>query len=207
MSRTINCWFIRCPFLFFSSCERQLYKRLCLSIHLSVHPSVRPSILQDFIPYRGRCPASPQENQGESRAGQGNRWPFDAFGLLISMSLQFLSISSSPFPITSFLLFISQFPFKAFPPFALCAPPPKPSFKFLSTLPSLYSLYRFFFCFLGSGPNSGWSPVEWGDFRYVCSFVHLFVCSSIHPSPPLGHPARPEAQTSRPEAQPARPEA
>ena len=30
-------------------------------------------ILQDFVPYRGRCPASPHENQGESRAGQGNR--------------------------------------------------------------------------------------------------------------------------------------
>ena len=40
-------------------------------------------ILQDFVPYGGRCPASPHENQGESRAGQGNRWPFDAFGLLI----------------------------------------------------------------------------------------------------------------------------
>ena len=30
-------------------------------------------ILQDFVPYRGRCPAFPHENQGESRAGQGNR--------------------------------------------------------------------------------------------------------------------------------------
>ena len=30
-------------------------------------------ILQDFVPYRGRCPACPHENQGESRAGQGNR--------------------------------------------------------------------------------------------------------------------------------------
>ena len=44
-------------------------------------------ILQDFVPYRGRCPASPHENQGESRAGQGNRWPFDAFGLLINPCL------------------------------------------------------------------------------------------------------------------------
>ena len=40
-------------------------------------------ILQDFVPYRGRYPASPHENQGKSRAGQGNRRPFDAFGLLI----------------------------------------------------------------------------------------------------------------------------
>ena len=52
---------------------------------LSVCPSVPPSgpssqagwtenlpILQDFVPYRGRCPTSPHENQGESRAGQGN---------------------------------------------------------------------------------------------------------------------------------------
>ena len=30
-------------------------------------------ILQDFVPYWGRCLASPHENQGESRAGQGNR--------------------------------------------------------------------------------------------------------------------------------------
>ena len=30
-------------------------------------------ILQDFVPYQGRCPACPHENQGESRAGQGNR--------------------------------------------------------------------------------------------------------------------------------------
>ena len=30
-------------------------------------------ILQDFVPYQGRCPASPLENQGESKAGQGNR--------------------------------------------------------------------------------------------------------------------------------------
>ena len=29
-------------------------------------------ILQDFVPYRGRCPACPLENQGESRAGQEN---------------------------------------------------------------------------------------------------------------------------------------
>ena len=30
-------------------------------------------ILQDFVPYRGRCPASPHENQGERKVGQGNR--------------------------------------------------------------------------------------------------------------------------------------
>ena len=30
-------------------------------------------ILQDFVPYRGCCPASTHENQGERRAGQGNR--------------------------------------------------------------------------------------------------------------------------------------
>ena len=28
-------------------------------------------ILQDFVPYRGRCPACPHENQGESRVEQG----------------------------------------------------------------------------------------------------------------------------------------
>ena len=30
-------------------------------------------ILQDFVPYWGRCPAPPHENQEESKAGQGNR--------------------------------------------------------------------------------------------------------------------------------------
>ena len=50
------------------------------------------------------------------------------------------------------------------------------------------------FHFLDSGPDRGQSPVEWGDFTFVCP-------------PPQGHPARPEAQPARPEAQPARPEA
>ena len=56
-----------------------------------------------------------------------------------------------------------------------------------------------YFHFLGSGPDRGRSPVEWGDFPSVRSYVR--------PSPPLGHPARPEAQPARPKAQPARPEA
>ena len=46
--------------------------------------------------------------------------------------------------------------------------------------------------FLGSGPNRGQSPVEWGDFPFVSPFVRL--------SPPLGHPARPETQPAMPEA-------
>ena len=50
------------------------------------------------------------------------------------------------------------------------------------------------FNFLGSSPNRGPSPVEWGDFPSVRSFVL---------SPPLGHPARSEAQSTRSEALPA----
>ena len=46
------------------------------------------------------------------------------------------------------------------------------------------------FCsFLGSGPDRGQSPVEWGDFSVrlsVCPFVHL----SVRTSPPLGHQSR-----------------
>ena len=38
-------------------------------------------ILQDFVPYWGRCPASPMKTE-KSRAGQRNRWPFDTFGRL-----------------------------------------------------------------------------------------------------------------------------
>ena len=64
--------------------------------------------------------------------------------------------------------------------------------------PNLFFLTPFF-PFLGSGPDRGRSPVEWGDFPSVRSFVRPF--------PPLGHPARPEAQPARPEAQPAIPEA
>ena len=45
------------------------------------------SILQDFVPYQGGCPASPHENQGESRAGQGNCWPFDTFGQLFHIQI------------------------------------------------------------------------------------------------------------------------
>ena len=72
--------------------------------------------------------------------------------------------------------------------------------------------WRQFFFFLSSGPNRGRSPVEWGDFPFVCSFVRSsvrpFVRPFVHLSvPPLGQPARPEAQPARPEAQPARPEA
>ena len=63
----------------------------------------------------------------------------------------------------------------------------------------VYFKYVSMILFLGSGPDRGRSPVEWGDFPYVRS--------SVCTSPPLGHPARPEAQPARPEAQPARPEA
>ena len=47
----------------------------------------------------------------------------------------------------------------------------------------------------GSGPNRGRSPVERGDFPYVCT--------SVHPPPLLA--IQSEAQPARPEAQPARP--
>ena len=46
--------------------------------------------------------------------------------------------------------------------------------------------------FLGSGPNWGRSPVEWGDFPFVHPPIRTFICP-----PPLGHQARPEAQPAR----------
>ena len=67
------------------------------------------------------------------------------------------------------------------------------------SLALLYFLLSFHGGRQGSGPDRGQSPVEWGDFPFVCSYVR--------PSPPLGHPARPEAQPARPEAQPVMPEA
>ena len=55
------------------------------------------------------------------------------------------------------------------------------------------------FSFLGSGPDRGRSPVEWGDFPFVRRFIH----PSVRPFPPLGQPAMPEAQPARSETQPA----
>ena len=45
----------------------------------------------------------------------------------------------------------------------------------------LYFLLSFHGGRQGSGPNRGQSPVEWGDFPYVCAFV----CLPVHP-PTLG---------------------
>ena len=64
----------------------------------------------------------------------------------------------------------------------------------------LFFLFFFFFfpffsfSFLGSGPDRGQSPVEWGDFPFVRSSVHPFVRSSVRPSPPRG----PKSQPVRP---------
>ena len=71
------------------------------------------------------------------------------------------------------------------------------------SLALLYFLLGFHRGRQGSGPNRGQSPVEWGDFLFVCLSVRPY----IRTSPPLGHPARPEVQPARPEAQQARPEA
>ena len=60
--------------------------------------------------------------------------------------------------------------------------------------------------FLGSSPDRGHSPVEWGDLLSVCPYNPTSVCTSIRPAP-LGHPARPQAQPPIHKAQPARPDA
>ena len=44
-------------------------------------------------------------------------------------------------------------------------------------------------CFLGSGPNSGQSPVEWGEILSVCPSVRL----SVHPPSLLADPQAPLA--------------
>ena len=59
------------------------------------------------------------------------------------------------------------------------------------SLALLYFLLGFHGGRQGSGPDRGQSPVEWGDFPYVCPSIRLA---------PLGHPPRPEAQPGRPEA-------
>ena len=72
------------------------------------------------------------------------------------------------------------------------------------SLALLYFLFGFHRGRQGSGPDRGRSPVEWGDFPSVRTFIR----PSVRPSPPLlGHPARPQAQPARPQAQPARPQA
>ena len=70
------------------------------------------------------------------------------------------------------------------------------------SLALLYFLLGFHGGRQGSGHNRGQSPVEWGDFPYVCSSIH----PSVRPFPPLGYPARLEAQPAMPEAQLAMPE-
>ena len=61
------------------------------------------------------------------------------------------------------------------------------------SLALLYFLISFHGRRQGSGPDKGQSPVEWGDFLFVCSSVCPFVCP-----PPLGHLPRSEAQPARP---------
>ena len=73
------------------------------------------------------------------------------------------------------------------------------------SLALLYFILSFHGGRQGSGPDRGRSPVEWGDFPYVRSFVRSFIRTSV--PPPLGHTARPQAQPARPDAQPATPEA
>ena len=62
------------------------------------------------------------------------------------------------------------------------------------SLAVLYFLLSFHGGRQGRDPDRGRSPVEWGDFPFVRSFVRPSV------RPPLGHPARPEAQPAMPEA-------
>ena len=50
--------------------------------------------------------------------------------------------------------------------------------------------------FLGSGPDKGQSPVEWGEFTYIRTsvrpYVHPSVCTSFHPPwGPMSQPDRP----------------
>ena len=52
------------------------------------------------------------------------------------------------------------------------------------SLALLYFLLSFHGGRQGSGPDRGQSPVEWGDFPSVRSFVCLFVRPSVRPFPP-----------------------
>ena len=55
------------------------------------------------------------------------------------------------------------------------------SAKEFTLLLSMFELTLLIHVFLGSGPDRGQSPVEWGDFPSVSPFVRPFV----RPSPPL----------------------
>ena len=64
--------------------------------------------------------------------------------------------------------------------------------------PLCFLFFHFlFFLFLGSGPDRERSPVEWGDFPFVRSFVRPSVRSSVPP------PRGPKSQPGRPQSQPA----
>ena len=56
-----------------------------------------PAYSTGLCPLSGPLPCFPHENQGESRAGQGNRWPFDAFRLLIMHSFNSCIVDASMF--------------------------------------------------------------------------------------------------------------
>ena len=65
--------------------------------------------------------------------------------------------------------------------------------------------------FLGSGPDRGRSPVEWGDFLFVRPFVRPFHCPSplltiqpgLRPSQPGLRPSQPGLNPSQPGLRPS----
>jgi len=63
---------------------------------------------------------------------------------------------------------------------------------------------------LGSGPDRGRSPVEWGDFPFVRSYVRTYVRPplwaiqpGLRPSQPGLRPSQPGLRPSQPASQPA----
>ena len=59
--------------------------------------------------------------------------------------------------------------------------------------------------FLGSGPDRGRSPVEWGDFPFVRSFVRPFVRPPLWAIQPGLRPSQPGLRPSQPGLRPSQP--
>ena len=59
--------------------------------------------------------------------------------------------------------------------------------------------------FLGSGPDRGQSPVEWGEIPFVCSSIRPSIPPSGWPSNPTGWPSDPVDWPSDPPSWPSNP--
>ena len=59
------------------------------------------------------------------------------------------------------------------------------------------------FSFFGQRTWRGWCPVEHRKNLYVCTYVHMYLCTTVHPPPPAS--GRPQPALERPKQASGRP--